>query len=85
MPKGAWLSNLSIEYFDGNINKVVIGIDGYVYLPNVDDQIRQVNTIIPKMKADKEFSELFENIVLTNAKKDTFNNYPVTFFHITCK
>lgn len=85
LPKGAWLSNLSIEYFDGNINKVVIGIDGYVYLPNVDDQIRQVNTIIPKMKADKEFSELFENIVLTNAKKDTFNNYPVTFFHITCK
>lgn len=85
LPKGAWLSNLNIEYYDGNINKIVIGIDGYVYLPNVDDQIRQVNTIIPKMKADKEFSELFENIVLTNAKKDMFNNYPVTFFHITCK
>ncbi len=95
LPKGAWLSDLKIEYYEipestdtgliKRVTKISIGIDGYVYLPNPDEQIRQVNTMIAQMKNDKDFTNLFTNIALSNVKKDTVNNYPVTHFRINCK
>ncbi len=94
LPKGAWLNDLSIEYFetpentaDGmrRVTKISIGIDGNVYLPNPDEQIRQINTMVAQMKNDKNFMKSFANVTLSNVKKESVNNYPVTHFRITCK
>ncbi len=94
LPKGTWLNNLSVEYYEGaentanglhRVSKVSIGMEGYAYLPNSNERIRLVNNLINKIKKDPDFVKLFENIVLTNVKNDTFNNYPVTYFRITCK
>lgn len=95
LPPGAWLNDLRIEYYEApettdtgflkKVTKTSIDIDGYVYLPNLDEQIRQVNTMIARMKNDKEFAALFSNIALSNVKKDTVNNYSVTHFRINCK
>jgi hypothetical protein len=94
LPNGAWLSTYTIDYSDVTqtdaagsrvVNKPVLGMDGYIYLPNPNDQIRQVNVLVTKLKTDEKFSKLFSEIVLTNVRQETLNNYPVTYFRITCK
>jgi len=84
LPTGAWLSNFTIDYYGASEN-VALGIDGYVYLPNTNDQIRQINTMVEKMKSDQKLAKLFSEIVLTNVRQEMLNNYPVTYFRITCK
>lgn len=91
--KGAWLSNFSIEYFapggnagnSRNSSHIALSLDGLVYLPNPNDQIRQVNNMVQAMKEDKEFAEHFDNIILNDSRSEIYNNYPVKSFRINCK
>lgn len=94
LTKGAWLSSFSIEYYDTmentdtgprKVSKVALGLDGYVYLPNTNEQIRQVNAFAAKLKSDESLAKLFNEIVLANVKQEMSNNYPTTYFRITCK
>ena len=94
LPSGAWLNNLNIEYYEGaetndgilrRVANVALSMDGYVYLPTSNEQLRQINTMVAKMKNDKELAKLFKEIVLANVKQDNYNNYTVTNFRIGCK
>lgn len=93
-PSGAWISNLTIEYAENTENregsprrtsKVSVVIEGYVYLPNTNDQIRMANTLASKMKDDKDLAKVFNEVILTNVRQDTLNNDPVTNFRINLK
>lgn len=94
MIKGAWLSNFAIEYFSAsgnidnkthNISHVSLNLDGYIYSPDPNDQIRQLNNMVQKMKDDKDFSEHFDNIILIDSRSEIFNNYSTKNFRINCK
>lgn len=94
LPQGAWISTLTIDYVENQENRdgvprrtsrINAVIEGYAYLPNPNDQIRLINSLVSKLKDEKDFARSFNDIVLTNVRQDTLNNDPVTNFRISCK
>lgn len=94
LPQGTWLNNLDITYNDSpskkgrgakKVSPLAVTLDGYVYLENLNNQFRVVNSLVARFKEEEHFSSSFADIDLVIMRQENLKNYPVTYFKIVCK
>lgn len=94
LPKGTWLKNLDFQYYikavtendvPRSLSVISVSMEGYVYKENANEQFRLVNSLVARLKEDKEFAKEFTDIDLSTVRQDNLNNVTVTYFKITCR
>ncbi len=96
LPLGAWLTNLSINYPEQTSKpkispsqeptiKVTILMDGYIYTPDINEQLSLANRLPAGFKSDQEFSRFFQEAKLLTVRKETVDDFTVTYFQISLK
>jgi Tfp pilus assembly PilM family ATPase len=64
---------------------ILITIDGYVYSENQNRQFQLVNKLLKNLKANENFSTVFNKIDLATTQTKTIDEYSVTAFTVICK
>ena len=92
MPYGMWLKSIKIRYSTNKTStpespnaesRKIIELQGYVYQDNINDQFKLINQFYSAIKEQAGFKDLFKNIEL-KTRQEEFQNFPVSFFVITC-
>ena len=86
MPKGALLSDLSINYDQNGANNahVTIDMNGEVFKEDPNEEIKVVNQIFSDFKNDKDLAQFIKNVVLGPLNREGINGRQVTVFNIHC-
>jgi len=91
LPDAAWLQSITVRYEsqpnpDGSTtSSPVVFFDGYVYLPDANDEFQFVVSMVESLKKDPDFAKLFKDINLDSMNQQKMDNHTVINFKITCK
>jgi hypothetical protein len=64
---------------------LIVTFEGYAYSKNNNNQFQLINTFLKNLKNDKEFSSIFQNIILETTKAQKLDDNEVTAFKIVCE
>jgi hypothetical protein len=86
LPQGALLTNLSLNYDQGDSDNAPVTIDmqGNVYREDPNEQIAVVNQIFSDFKNDRELSRFVKNVNLVSFNGQEYKGRKVTGFNIHC-
>jgi Tfp pilus assembly PilM family ATPase len=82
MPQGMLLSAISFEKTQGASS---LTIKGLVYLADGDKEFAAVNTFIVNLKAEKDFSQYFKEVIISSMDRQVQEQRVVTNFVILCQ
>ncbi|MBF0384664.1 MAG: pilus assembly protein PilM [Candidatus Omnitrophica bacterium] len=99
LPKGAWLTNMSINYssYDQAVEKNTeqtaiknmpaqeVNISGYSHWEDKNTQFKIINNFVKNLKEDPQIGKAFDIIDLESVKSQNLENYSVTAFKIIMK
>ena len=78
LPAGVWLKELNMHY--GPHERIILELDGYVYLADANAQFKTVNEFLSNLKAQKFFSS--EDLQVTTMQRQKLNDQQVVYFKI---
>jgi len=84
VPEGMWLDGLDVKFAGEDDNTVNLNFKGNVYLPDVNMQIKTVNTFLAKLRQDKEISKYFHKVQLQSIQRQENNKVTSTVFEVRC-
>jgi Tfp pilus assembly PilM family ATPase len=86
LPQGALLTELNVNYDQGDSNDAHVTIDmrGDVFREDPNEQIAVVNQIFSDFKNDEELSRFIKNVNLVSLNRENFNGRKVVQFNIHC-
>ncbi len=100
MPKGIWLTNLSIQYVDAEPSspgpnmpaatapaekRARISITGKIYLPEAHEQVRVINDFIASVDENPDLANLFDRVKRNSITETKTEEYTITEFSISCE
>lgn len=90
LPDQAWLKRVAINYRDQALSRKgkapTLSLNGFVYLPETNNQYRYVMAMVDAFKKDPELSARLGDISLDNMNQETLNNiFVTTAFRMTLK
>ncbi len=85
LPEGTWIKDFNLVFPKTSEKRLALNFSGYVYSENINEQFRVVNKLLESLKANKGFSEYFENIDLKKMNSERLHNHEVTFFKVQCQ
>ena len=74
----------TVSQSPGN-RKVTIMMDGYIYAPDVGEQISLANRLPSALKSDQNFFRFFQDAKLLSVRKENLEDYSITYFQISLK
>jgi hypothetical protein len=89
--EGVWLTDLEITYPEEaaaqkqdqmTANKISVTLNGYSYNEELDQQISLIEKFLGKLKVNSFLKTHTKQINLKQVKKETLDEFPVTFFQI---
>lgn len=87
LPEGLWLKDLSISYKSKRARSgkpgISLTLNGYAYNPDINEEFRMINNLVPWFNKQKHFGNTFENIVISNSRQEIFGKYIVIAFTLT--
>jgi len=86
LPQGSMLSDLHMNYEQGDANNIHMTIDmtGNVFKDDPNEEIAVVNQIFSDFKNDKELAMFIKSVDLVSLNRQVNNGRQVTVFNIQC-
>ena len=82
LPKGALLTNLTVDY--DQTDHMIIDMTGNVYTDDPNEQIALVEQVFSDFKSDKDLAQFVTKVNLVSLNRQEVINHQVTVFTIHC-
>lgn len=81
--QGMWLKDLNIRFANSEDKAATVDFVGYVYLPEVNNQVKSVNEFVRNLRADKKIANYINKVQLLSISRLAANGVTYTEFRVS--